>query len=95
MEAAIDVLLGAAIPLEPMDALTPERIGQLTAWEIGAEAATNLLRYGSAKTGITPLGDITTVGLENVPLTNWGGIAGRQRNGLHRGRHRPQPVIGQ
>ena len=84
-EAAIDVLLSAAVPLEPIQALTPERMAQLTAFEIGAEAATNLARFTSAKTGATLLSDITKVGFEDVPLTGWGGRTGPQRRAYIQG----------
>ena len=82
-EAAIDVLLGAAIPLEPIEAMTPERIGQLTAFEVGAEAATNLARFASGRFGWTGLGDVAKVGFEDLPLTGWGGRTGRTANRLH------------
>ena len=82
-EATIDVGLGVVTPLEPMQAMTPERIAQLTAFEVGAEAATNLARFGSGRFGLTGLGDVAKVGFEDVPLTGWGRSNRRTANRLH------------
>ena len=92
-EAGIDVTLGVVAPLEPMEALTPERIAQLTAFEVGAEAATNLARFGSGRFGLTGLGDAAKVGFEDIPLTGWGGRTGIQRTAYIEGAIERNPSL--
>ena len=92
-EAGIDVALGAAAPLEPMQALTPERIAQLTAFEVGAEAATNLARFGSGRFGLSGLGDVAKVGFEDIPLTGWGSRTGVQRTAYIEGAIERNPSL--
>ena len=92
-EAGIDVALGVVTPLEPMQAMTPERIAQLTAFEVGAEAATNLARFASGRFGLTGLGDVAKVGFEDVPLTGWGGRTGVQRTAYIEGAIESNPSL--
>ena len=92
-EATIDVGLGVVTPLEPMQAMTPEGIAQLTAFEVGAEAATNLARFGSGRFGLTGLGDVAKVGFEDVPLTGWGGRTSVQRTAYIEGAIESNPSL--